>query len=155
ESPYRLPWPRGKTCFCVQGNRGVVSHRGTEQFAFDFAMPVGSPVCAARAGTVVHVTVAHHGRWFTAPNNLITIDHGDGTTAWYLPLQKAGSEGAAGERVEAGQVIGFSGTVGRSLLPHLHFEVADANGVSLPLAFADVGTHAGIPRMFRWYKSGN
>ena len=36
ESPYLLPWPEGIEYFCVQGVRGVVSHRGDSQFAYDF-----------------------------------------------------------------------------------------------------------------------
>ncbi len=51
-SPYRLPWTGGATRLCIQGNRAIVSHRDWEEFAYDFAMPVGSDVCAARGGTV-------------------------------------------------------------------------------------------------------
>ncbi|MGI8603123.1 MAG: hypothetical protein ACR2OZ_08995 [Verrucomicrobiales bacterium] len=61
-SPYRLPWPAGVAHICAQGNRGVVSHRGAEEFAYDFSMPVGSPVCAARAGIVTKVRVSRDGR---------------------------------------------------------------------------------------------
>ncbi|MBI3823878.1 MAG: M23 family peptidase, partial [Planctomycetes bacterium] len=46
---------------CGQSNRGVVSHRGFEQYAYDFTMPVGAEVCAARGGLIVNV-----------------IDHNDG-----------------------------------------------------------------------------
>ena len=87
-SPYRLPWPAGQTRFCGQSNRGIVSHRGWEEFAYDFNMPVGSDVCAARGGTVTRVVIHHDGHGLHMPNNLIAIDHGDGTTGWYLHLQK-------------------------------------------------------------------
>src|SRR5262249_60774567 len=68
-SPYRLPWPGGLTRLCVQGNRGLVSHRGRGEFAYDFAMPVGSHVCAARAGLVTHVEEGHDRHGVDAPNN--------------------------------------------------------------------------------------
>jgi murein DD-endopeptidase MepM/ murein hydrolase activator NlpD len=155
ESPYRLPWEAGEVRFCVQGNRGIVSHRGPEQFAYDFALPLGTPVCAARGGRVFHVDLSHDGRGFSAPNNLLGIDHGDGTIGWYVHLLKGGSSLDVGEEVVQGQVIAVSGNVGRSLLPHLHFEVTGGDGVTIPVTFAEVFTDRGIPRMFKRYTSGN
>ena len=155
-SPYRLPWPAGQTRFCGQSNRGIVSHRGWEEFAYDFNMPVGSDVCAARGGTVTRVVIHHDGHGLHMPNNLIAIDHGDGTTGWYLHLQKGGSLVQVGERVVQGQKIALSGHVGRSLAPHLHFQVTDtARTTTLPITFADVDWHRGVPRMLFFYTSGN
>ena len=34
-------------------------HRGSERYAYDFDMPVGTPFVAVRAGLVVHVEVSH------------------------------------------------------------------------------------------------
>ena len=155
-SPYLLPWPAGATHFCGQSNRGIVSHRGWEEFAYDFNMAVGSDVCAARGGVVTQVIVQNDGHGLRMPNNLIAIDHGDGTTGWYLHLQKGGSLVQVGERVVQGQKIARSGHVGRSLAPHLHFQVTDtARQSTLPVAFADVGWQRGIPRMLFFYTSGN
>jgi murein DD-endopeptidase MepM/ murein hydrolase activator NlpD len=155
DSPYRLPWPEGVTRLCVQSNRGIVSHRGTEEFAYDFAMPVGSDVCAARAGVVSQVIVEHDGHGLNAPNNYIYIDHGDGTFGYYGHLKRGGSYVAVGDAIQQGQRIAASGHVGHSLLPHLHFHVASASGQTLPITFADVASDAGIPRMFQRYTSGN
>jgi murein DD-endopeptidase MepM/ murein hydrolase activator NlpD len=151
-SPYRLPWKSGITRFCTQSNRGIVSHRGREEFAYDFWMPVGSAVCAARAGTVSRVEVRHDRRGLRAPNNLIVINHGDGTTARYLHLKKGGTLVRPGDVVAQGQPIGLSGNVGRSLGPHLHFEVINTTSRrSLPVSFADLPQHRGVPRMgFRY-----
>ena len=60
-SAYRLPWEKGAEWICIQSNRGIVSHRGREEFAFDFRMPVGSEVRAARAGVVTRVIVTNDG----------------------------------------------------------------------------------------------
>ena len=155
-SPYKLPWPAGVTWLCIQGNRGIVSHRGYEEFAFDFKMPEGSDVCAAREGVVLTVDVSHEGHGMNAPNNRITIEHPDGTRGAYLHLQKEGSLVTVGERVRQGQKIARSGHVGRSMTPHLHFHVLSAEKLeTLPVSFADVPTDAGVPRMFRSYTSGN
>lgn len=154
-SPYRLPWSEGVERLCVQGNRAVVSHRGDGEFAWDFAMPVGSEVRAARGGQVVRVVVSHDGNGTDRPNNLIAIDHGDGTVGWYLHLVQGGSLVREGDRVRQGQPIARSGNVGRSMLPHLHFHVRDGTGKTIPLSFRDVEEDRGVPRMFGRYVSGN
>lgn len=156
ESPYLLPYPAGVTRLCVQSNRGIVSHRGGEQYAYDFYMPEGSEVCAARAGEVVTVVQHHDGNGRRRPNNKVVIRHNDGTLAAYLHIKKDGSRVAAGDRVAQGKVIAASGHVGKSMMPHLHFHVSDpARGGTIPLSFADVKRHAGVPRMFFRYTSGN
>ena len=154
-SPYRLPWTGGVTRLCIQGNRAIVSHRDWEEFAYDFAMPVGSDVCAARGGTVAYVDVTHDGNGRNAENNLITVDQGDGTFGCYLHLRRGGSYVQTGQRVQQGDVIAASGNVGLSLLPHLHFNVIDEVHRLVPVTFADVDSDSGIPRMFKRYTSGN
>jgi murein DD-endopeptidase MepM/ murein hydrolase activator NlpD len=119
-------------------------------------MNEGSDVCAARGGIVSKVVVTHDGHGYRAPNNYVVIDHGDGSSGWYLHLQKGGSLVRVGERVVQGQKIAKSGHVGRSLAPHLHFHVNDdARSVTLPVSFADVSEGAGVPRMGFFYTSGN
>jgi hypothetical protein len=154
ESPYRLPWRAGVRRLCVQGNRAIVSHRDWEEFAYDFAMPVGSDVCAARGGFVVLVEMSHDGNGFGLPNNQIAIAHDDGSFGYYLHLKKCGNYVNVSDRVEQGQRIAASGNVGLSMLPHLHFQVMGASGQLLPVTFAEVSGD-GIPRMFWRYTSDN
>ncbi len=118
-------------------------------------MPVGSDVCAARAGVIVTVVTEHEGNGPRAPNNLIVVAHGDGTFGWYLHLRRDGSYVRLGERVRQGQRIGASGNVGRSASPHLHFHVTDKDCRVMPVTFRDVSSGRGIPRTFRRYTSGN
>jgi hypothetical protein len=159
-SPYRLPYPAGKTCLCAQGNWAIVSHRsmaGGSVHAYDFAMRVGSDVVAARAGQVVDLRMESDG-FGAARNNSILIRHEDGTFAAYMHLMKGGSYVKLGERVEQGQLLAASGSTGTSSGPHLHFMVLRNNKgqwESLAVAFSDVMTDQGIPRMFKWYTSGN
>ncbi len=155
-SPYLLPWTGGETRFCIQGNRAVVSHRGWEEHAFDFVMPVGTDVRAARAGTVTKVVVEHDGNGRNWPNNRVVVQHEDGSLAEYLHLKQNGSYVKVGDEVTQGQVIAASGNVGNSMLPHLHFHVtAPDRSSTLPITFKDVPIHDGIPRMFHHYTSGN
>jgi len=155
ESPYLLPWPAGITRRCVQGNRAVVSHRGFDEFAYDFAMPVGSDVCAARKGIVIRVLDSYDGNGASRSNNEIGIQHNDGTVGWYLHLKRGGASVRIGDRVQRGQRIAASGNVGRSMMPHLHFHVTTKDGDYLRTSFADVRADRGIPRMFKTYASSN
>ncbi len=153
-SPYCLPWPKGISRLCVQGVRGIVSHRGNSGFAYDFYMPVGSDICAARDGEVIRVVQEHDGNGVNWPNNLVTLQHEDGTRACYAHIRKDGSYVQKGQRVLQGEVIAASGNVGNSMMPHLHFHVVDAEkGATIPVTFKDVRRHKGIPRMFFWYAS--
>jgi murein DD-endopeptidase MepM/ murein hydrolase activator NlpD len=155
-SPYRLPWTAGQTFTCVQSNRGIVSHRGSEQFAYDFGMPLGTELRAARAGRVVRVVAEHDGHGYHWPNNLVLIEHEDGTRACYAHIRKDGSRVRVGDEVVQGQVIALSGHVGNSMMPHLHFHITDPQKKStIPITFSDVNQDRGIPRMFKRYTSGN
>jgi murein DD-endopeptidase MepM/ murein hydrolase activator NlpD len=80
----------------------------------DFAAPVGTPVVAAREGTVS----ISHPSW---AGNLITIDHGDGLTTLYAHLSAVLVR--PGQKVLSGQSIGLVGQLGNTTGPHLHFEV--------------------------------
>jgi Peptidase family M23 len=155
QSPYRLPWPPGITWLCSQGNWGVITHRKGDEFAYDFAMPIGSDVCAARAGLVIRIVDINDGNGFNKPGNYLTIRHDDGTFADYVHIKQGGSYVRVGQRVRRGQRIAASGNVGYSTAPHLHFEVRDRNWKVVPVTFVDVESHAGIPRMFLRYTSGN
>jgi hypothetical protein len=61
--------------------------------------------------------------------NAVYIRHDDGSVAWYGHLKKNRlTTKTIGQRVEAGEELGFVGSSGRSSGPHLHFEVYDASG---------------------------
>jgi murein DD-endopeptidase MepM/ murein hydrolase activator NlpD len=81
----------------------------------DIAVPSGTPIHAAAAGTVI---VAG---WEEGYGNLIVIDHGHGLATAYAHQQ--GFAVGAGAHVSQGQVIGYTDCTGRCFGPHLHFEV--------------------------------
>jgi len=84
----------------------------------DFACPIGTPVSAAKDGTVLEV--GGNTSWGAAYGNAIIIDHGNGVRALYAHLSGIGVK--KGQKVTEGQLIAKSGNSGNSSGPHLHFE---------------------------------
>ncbi|PSK65235.1 Glycyl-glycine endopeptidase LytM [Micromonospora sp. MH33] len=89
---------------------------GTLHAGIDFAMPAGTPIHAAAAGTVVKAGDAGDGY-----GNSVFVDHGNGYLTHYAHQSRLIV--SVGDRVKAGQVIGYEGSTGDSTGPHLHFEV--------------------------------
>lgn len=141
---YYYPFAPGKTYRLVQGFGGGFSHYGPSKYAVDFAMPVGTPVHAARGGTVIDVEYRNDkggsSRRYARYANYIVILHEDGTTGEYYHLRKNGVVVRQGDRISAGQLIGYSGNTGFSSMPHLHFAVykamENAKYQSIPFTFS-------------------
>ncbi|MFF1507416.1 M23 family metallopeptidase [Streptomyces sp. NPDC058326] len=93
------------------------SHKHSGQ---DFAVPVGTPVKAAGAGTVVKAG-PNGGGDGPAYGNAIVVKHANGTYSQYAHLSKI--KAFVGQKVAAGQQIALSGNTGNSSGPHLHFEI--------------------------------
>lgn len=121
---YELPFNTGASFRVVQGYGGLFSHRQTA--ALDFAMPEGTPVLAARGGTVYAYRDQSNegGIWGKYKNkaNYIMIRHDDGSYGCYWHLKQNGVLIKSG-RVKQGQTIGLSGATGQVIRPHLHFSV--------------------------------
>lgn len=129
----------GELCEPVAGMGGLVSsgfgHRdrpkagaSTDHKGVDLAVPVGTPVRAMAAGTVVAVGDAAGGY-----GKSVTIDHGNGLTT--LVGHLSGADVRPGDKVAAGQVIALSGNTGNTTGPHTHFEVRQGGQPVDPLAF--------------------
>ncbi|MEU7037076.1 M23 family metallopeptidase [Streptomyces sp. NPDC046237] len=86
----------------------------------DFAVPVGTPVKAAGAGTVVKAG-PNGGGDGPAYGNAIVVKHANGKYSQYAHLSKINVH--LGQKVGAGQKIALSGNTGNSSGPHLHFEI--------------------------------
>ena len=121
---YSLPFKKGIRYRVVQGYGGLFSHRYIA--AIDFEMPIGTPVCAARAGLIYsYKDDSDDGGFFSKYKNkanYIIIKHNDGSFGCYWHLKKNGASIKSGY-VSEGQQIGLSGATGQVLRPHLHFSV--------------------------------
>ena len=124
---YRLPYAKDEAYPVSQAYEGGKTHKGDMRFAIDWAMDVGTPIHAAREGTVIYSCEKYSEGKFHASlkdkANIITIYHKDGTVAVYAHLKKNGIKVSVGQRVRKGQLIGYSGNTGYSGGPHLHFHV--------------------------------
>ncbi|MEM7359765.1 MAG: M23 family metallopeptidase [Pseudomonadota bacterium] len=128
KSLYRLPYKLGSTFYVGQSCNSTGTHQGSHaRNAIDFVLPVGTPVHAARGGTVVDLhEVSNSGGLSTMhydKGNFVQIKHADGTIASYHHLRTMGVKVDLGEHVEAGDFIAYSGDTGYSSGPHLHFVV--------------------------------
>jgi murein DD-endopeptidase MepM/ murein hydrolase activator NlpD len=90
---------------------------GTRHFhdGTDFNAGIGTPVAAADSGTVIMA------QYYGGYGKTVKIDHGGGVITQYSHLSSYAVD--VGQKVEAGQVIAYSGNTGTSTGPHLHFTV--------------------------------
>jgi murein DD-endopeptidase MepM/ murein hydrolase activator NlpD len=143
-SPYVLPYQVGQS-FVVAGNCSTSDHtRFTwNQYAYDFIMPMRTPVVAARDGRVIRLDVHFaDNTGIDYEENYLQLRHADGTTTWYIHLTKDGALVAVGDLVAQGQIIALSGNSGESARPHLHFQVDSAcDCTSIPATFRNTRPH--------------
>ena len=105
-----LVWPVSGPVVSPFGMRWGHLHAG-----IDIAVPSGTPIHAAAAGTVVIAA------WVGGYGNYTCINHGGGIATCYAHQSSIGV--SVGQSVKQGQVIGSSGCTGHCFGPHLHFEV--------------------------------
>lgn len=136
---YPLPWVGGPFRL-TQGPGGKYSHTDIKgRYAMDIAMPEGTPIIAARGGTVIKIENDQSGRGSNASGNFVRILHEDGTMGVYLHLMRGSVLVKEGQRVSVGSALARSGNTGNSTGPHLHFVVQRNTGqalVSIPYEFA-------------------
>jgi murein DD-endopeptidase MepM/ murein hydrolase activator NlpD len=124
-----LIWPVDGPVVSGFGPRTI---NGSYEFhpGIDIAVPSGTPIRAAAAGTVI----------FTEPEsssggygNYTCIDHGGGLSTCYAHQESFAV--SAGQEVSQGQVIGYSDCTGYCFGPHVHFEVRIDGEVTDPMAY--------------------
>lgn len=94
----------------------------------DLACPTGTPIYATRAGTVTRAAYQAGGAGY-----YVSLDHGDGFGSIYMHMTNYVV--SAGQKVTAGQLIGYVGSTGVSTGPHLHFGVSYAGSYVNPMAY--------------------
>jgi murein DD-endopeptidase MepM/ murein hydrolase activator NlpD len=100
----------------------------------DFSAPTGTPAYATASGRVA--AAGRNGGY----GLMVEIAHEHGLATRYAHLSSlAVQEGA---RIEAGQLVGYVGTTGRSTGPHLHYETRRNDKPLDPTSFIEAGRMA-------------
>jgi hypothetical protein len=144
-APIYLPWQAGESHKVLQGPGGATSHSsGNTRYAWDFSMPVGTPLLASAPGTVqIAQGGCGEGYWGDPCNggwgNYVVICHDQETCTWYAHLSAI--DVGAGAQVGQAQVIGRSGISGdRMGDAHVHFAVTrPGSSQSIPYSFVEAG----------------
>ena len=95
----------------------------------DIAVPVGTPIAAGGAGTVLES--GSNGDYGLA----ILIDYGNGISARYAHCSQLNY--SVGQTVQMGDIIALSGNTGNSTGPHLHVEIIKNGRFLDPFFFMD------------------
>ncbi len=111
------------------------THQGNDIMIRDFVeMDEGRFIVAAAPGVVLRAVDGYFDRAAFpgngGPNNFVYVQHDDGSKGLYLHHAKWSSLVGAGERFFEGQPLALVGSAGNSSDPHVHFEVADADGTT-------------------------
>lgn len=97
-------------------------------YGMDFTAKRGTPIYATGDGRVIRADNRSSGF-----GRHIRIDHGYGYVSLYAHLYKYNVK--KNQRVKRGDIIGFVGSTGRSMAPHLHYEVIKDGARINPLNF--------------------
>lgn len=89
-------------------------------YGMDFTAPLGTDIYVTGDGVIESVVQAARGY-----GNHIIVNHGFGYKTIYAHLDRFNVR--RGQKVKRGDVIGYVGSTGASLAPHLHYEV-ELNG---------------------------
>jgi murein DD-endopeptidase MepM/ murein hydrolase activator NlpD len=121
----QLIWPVDGPVVSGFGMRWGRMHEG-----IDIAVPAGTPIRAADAGTVVLMQSESESGGY---GNFTCIDHGGGLQTCYA--HQSSFAVSAGQSVSQGQVIGYVGCTGHCYGDHLHFEVRVGGVPTDPLGY--------------------
>jgi len=172
-SPFILPYQVGMSFLVNNGNCGISkTHQpnctvvnsngavvgcGDARYSYDWAMPIGIVILAARSGTVLRVVDSFSNSTNGGDEaNFVTIQHSDDTVAAYVHFSPNSIFVSVGDVVSKGDPLGMSGSSGftdppgtsGSSNPHLHLQVYDppfincnentlAGCISAPVTFSN------------------
>lgn len=111
-----LPW---KNILQTFGHyTGGLMFNGGRHYGIDFGMPTGTPIKALTAGKISQAGWVSGGG-----GNQVTLDEPNGKWfQWYMHMKNGGVKVKKGQKVQAGDLLGYSGSTGNSTTPHLHIQ---------------------------------
>ena len=116
--PTHFYWPlEGRISSPFGAQRVINGVKQKHHSGVDIAVPTGTPIKATADGMVV---LAENDLFYTG--GTILIAHGGGIVSGYSHLSSLSVKN--GDVVKAGDIIGLSGSTGRSTGPHLHFTLS-------------------------------
>lgn len=110
-----------------------ILHRYKLHTGTDFGVPSGTAVRAAREGTVIE------SYYNSAYGNRMVVDHGYVNGVYLVTTYNhlTRSTVRKGEKLDRGEVLGYSGSTGYSTGPHLHFETMENGHFVDPMKWLD------------------
>ncbi len=127
EADHYLPWEKDES-HQITSYPGYGSHKGIQKDAWDFSMPIGTPVLATVDGFIRKIQFSKDapvkgGSWAADSANYVILYWADASQheSIYLHLSEVSVE--EGDFVKRGTVLGKSGCTGWCTGPHLHYQV--------------------------------
>jgi len=131
---------RFATDWCKKGENGWTNREHTPLRNEDFYC-YGEALLAVADSTVASVVdgipenqhpdaLPPSSNWRTLTGNRVILDLGGNVFAIYAHLQPGSIKVKPGQRVQQGEVLGLIGNSGFSEGPHLHFQLANADGLA-------------------------
>jgi murein DD-endopeptidase MepM/ murein hydrolase activator NlpD len=102
---------------------GTQHHKGV-----DLSGKTGVPIYASGDGVVL--VASYNGGGY---GNMVEVDHGFGYTTRYAHLYKINV--VEGQKLKRGDKVGELGNTGKSIGPHLHYEIRLKNNPQNPLIY--------------------
>lgn len=110
-SSHRISSPFGYRSASATNGVGSTYHKGIDIAGVGY----GTAVHASKSGTVLLA------QYSNSYGNYVVISHGSGNTTLYAHMSSLAV--CAGQYVNQGTVVGYTGSTGHSTGPHLHFEI--------------------------------
>lgn len=127
--PPSIAAPAGSGYIWPTSVRTITQYYGWRHTGLDIAGPTGSPLYAARGGTVIKSQCGWNGGY----GCMVILDHGGGITTLYAHASQLYV--SVGDIVTQGQTLAAMGSTGRSTGPHIHFEIRINNRHTNPLQY--------------------
>jgi len=135
-----VDWPLNNFTITRGFNYKSSLYVGGQHAAIDLAAPLGTPIKAVESGIVYGDAYDPYSGYF------IGLQHPNGWLSWYRHL-RADAPPVKGQQIVRGQIIGYVGSTGASMGPHLHFDLWHSSKQD-PTAFFKNGWWAHDPELY-------